>query len=161
MSRSLFGFLLLALLVVVLVWVPIIWLSVKAKPIGQLPYRWGTLMGLCMVLLALSAALFIPGSIRNANVIGAQALMVLVIAASLAAIGLLRRGRWGVVLYFVVLTILLLMGPVMDAVHNQHTTKPSESAPMLVNALINVLYFKKRWKFMARQKEAISQAGAA
>lgn len=126
---------LVLLLAVALVVVPI-WISQKAKPLGGLPYKWGTFMGIVTAMLAISLGTTMlignaPISLLELGLAG-----VLIACALAGAVGTLRRRQWGAI------AILLAYLPLAVA-------GPSYILGVLLLSVGNALYFKKRWTLMA------------
>jgi hypothetical protein len=137
-------------IILVVVWILLfvalpVWLCVRAKPIGDLPYRWGTFvafyyaaMGLALLLAALSVTMKSP--------LGATVLGVVTVPYCLfTSAGLFRRRRYGVVLAFVPTALVILAFPFLYALPAE---KWGEMLAGLIPTGLNLLYFKKRWALM-------------
>lgn len=127
----------------------LIWISVKAKPIGDKPYRWGTyaavstgLVGFSLLLLAFSSG----DSYAKAS--GA----VLGVSAIWSCIGLLCRRKFGVVMFYITYISLIVGGPVFEAVQNQaaNLQKEGQVGATLVFVVLTAFYLKKRWASMGK-----------
>ncbi len=70
--------------------------------------------------------------------------------AILCCIGLLRRRRFGVILFVITYLMLLIAVPFLDALHNRATTsqQQGQAFPTLVFLVVTTAYFKKRWRLM-------------
>lgn len=124
---------LLILLLLLLLITPAAWLVVRAKPLVPNPYHWGQW---CAIGSAYSAitVLAIPVGHPNANwpTIGALALLM-----AAAAIGLFRRKRLGALSYRATYLVCAAMSNSLGA-----------SGGLLIAAMINAIYFQKRWNDM-------------
>jgi hypothetical protein len=117
-----------------------LWLAIKAKPLGDRPYRWGHYMGIETALLSLVLLFSAISAIGNGAVLGGVAFCVITLCAAAAATGVIRRKRWGVVFFFITYGLLLLLPPLVDIF------------PVLLLLVINIFYFKKRWQLMDKPK---------
>ena len=141
-------------------------IALKAKPIGPMPYRWGTWVGMVtawqtvpLVIWCVTARL---GAVLTAA-LGIQALM-----SAIASFGILRRRRFGVVAFVCTELLLILILPFVDSVPGQPhliavreaplTSFASISVPTVIGVLselvyvaCTVIYFNIRWPFMKNQ----------
>jgi hypothetical protein len=134
-----------ALSFVVGVVVPI-WIAMKARPLGSLPYRWGVYTGIQMAITAV--VLFVLGfsTLGRRAAVAGSILVLIGIVAALGAMGTLRRKRWGALLSIVMLVVLLVV-PFFSAVsYAPQTQQPWQAIPILIVLIVNVFYFKKRWR---------------
>ncbi len=147
----LFGVLVLGMILIVQ-GIPI-WISVNAKPLGDRPYRWGTYVGIITalvgIILLLTSNRLIPAFL-DGNVIGPSLIVCLLVCAALCSIGILRRRKFGVVMFVITYLALIMVGPFLDAMRNQPATprQQGQSFPVLVFLVITTIYFKKRWRLM-------------
>lgn len=129
-----------------------IWFSRKAKPIGDKPFRWGTYVGILMGLLA---AYFSTVIVSAYDIYGKEVGIALCISALIASVGILRRRRYGVILYVVTNLLVLMASPFMSAMRNEPFTpttpeQESQTAPSLVFLGFSIAYFVKRWRLMGK-----------
>lgn len=123
-----------------------IWFAVKARPIGSLPYRWGTYVGIWGVLLSI---VLLGASIKATEGHGSPGVGLLITAAEFAgAVGVLRRKRWGVVLLLTNQTAIILI----SASVNDLDVRPSfsRSVASLVGIALNIWYFGRRWTLLSQ-----------
>jgi hypothetical protein len=136
---------------VLLVQGAIIWVSSKAKPLSGKPYRWGTYVGITTGLVALTfSSLIFSGS----DSYGREAATVMTVSAFACSVGLLRRQKFGVVMFVITCVVLVLFSPWLDAMRG---TQPSpaqsgQGIPVLLYLGITTSYFVKRWKLMGKPK---------
>jgi hypothetical protein len=118
-------------------------LSATARPLGSLPYRWGTLVGIWSVLVALFLFRLYMTSGR-AEILAILALVYLAIGA-----GILLRSRVGVALLLVTQTLSLIAGLL---VRNQDVTvRIGQGVVGLLLLGANLRYFGRRWTLMGRR----------
>ncbi len=117
--------------------------SVKARPLGDLPYRWGTFVGICAILLSVG---LVGSAIRTTEDSRSPIAAVFALVEFAAAIGVLRRKRWGVVLLLSLHTFLILLAALSQDIEAQLT--PSQVVAYLTGIGINVWYFGRRWHLM-------------
>ncbi len=118
-----------------------IWIARKAKPIGTLPYRWGTYLGVSTAVWAIWMLLFAAFIKNNSE---ARFVFLGFTALSLAtSFGLLKRYRWGVIVFFVL---------VLPVVFFTRLPGPTNLFGPLINwgleavaLLCSAVYFRKRW----------------
>jgi hypothetical protein len=138
-------------------------IALQAKPLGPMPYRWGTWVGMGtagqtvpLVIWCVTARL---GAVLTAA-LGIQALM-----SAIASFGILRRRRLGVVAFVCTELLLILILPFVDSVPGQphliavrEAPLASISLPTVIGVLFpavyvacTVIYFNIRWPFMKNQ----------
>ena len=127
----------------------LIWISVKAKPLGDKPYRWGTYVALISGLAGLS---FLLITATSGDVYGKACGAVVGTAGALCCIGLLRRRKLGVVMFYVTYVSLFLVGPFLDTVRDQpvEPQKQGQGLPVLIFVVLTGIYLKKRWSLMRK-----------
>jgi hypothetical protein len=142
-----------------------LWIALKAKPLGPMPYRWGTWVGMQIaeesVLLAISTARL------GASLVLTAALYILAVMSAIASCGILRRRRFGVVAFVCTYLLLIPIAPFVDSVPGQpfqviavreapltsfvsRISLPTVFVVLLpaVYVACTVIYFKIRWPFM-------------
>jgi hypothetical protein len=131
----------------------LIWISVKAKPIGDKPYRWGTYTAITTGLVGFSFLWFTFSSGDAYRKAGGA---VLGISAVLSCIGLLRRRRFGVVMFYIAYTFFIVGGPVFETVRNQAASSQEvgQVGLTLVFLVLTASYLNKRWALMGKPKNA-------
>ena len=131
-----------------------IWIALRAKPLGVLPYRWGTYCVIETGLVGVSL------SLATVNVQNWNAFTLFVMlwgSASLhAAIGLFRRRRYGVVFLILSELITFLGDPIRAAFGLPGVGQPGSGLPLPVVLIANIVYFKKRWKAMGMAPSTVS-----
>jgi hypothetical protein len=138
------------LLPLLLIEVVAIWIALKAKPLGTLPYRWATYLaiefGLVGIALLASSAL----AVLKGSIVG---LLLFLFAATLfllSAFSLARRKRLGVIAAICGEAYLIILGLANAAKAAPTNNRNSGSILLMVVLLvINILYFRKRWSLMA------------
>jgi hypothetical protein len=146
-----------------------IWISLKAKPLGNMPYRWGVYVGMIsawmsLVLLASSVFGFMGG-----HLVGASALFVDGLLAALSSFGILRRRRFGAVALGFAYLLLILIAPHLAAMPDRpfllvvtdqapsitDLARQAVSFPWVVSLsftcaylVSTFIYFKNRWSLM-------------
>lgn len=121
-----------------------IWFSMKARPLGPLPYRWGTFVGIWSLLFSFG----LLGTILNNRRDSELPIFVIIPVLGMAgAIGVLRRKRWGVVSFLVSQAALVLLGVLLQ--DSDEAVKPAlrAFAPM-AGIGINLWYFGRRWRLL-------------
>ena len=138
-----------------------IWISVRAKPLADKPYRWGTYVGITTAFVGL---VYLLGIIRFFTVhVDSKLIVVSAIAclcAILCSIGILRRRKFGVVMFVITYLEILLLGPLFDAMSNQPADpeKQGQGLPVLLFLVITTIYFKKRWQLMTNPSSSVPPA---
>lgn len=121
------------------------------------PYRWGTFVGVSSGLGAVFEVFTAIESDSSAAYVG-QAMppwpVGLLLGAGLVVtcIGVLRRRRFGVIAYFVTVTIGLVFNVVkltdQNIPANLRAGFGFSIAAALLFAVVTLIYFAKRWRFM-------------
>jgi hypothetical protein len=130
-----------------------VWISQKAKPLGPLPYKWGTFIGIQSGLLGIGlliAAIVDLGSPmqRDAALWELGLFTAIVGCALFGAVGACRRRRWG--------AVALIVFYLLSAV-----AAPSYIPAWLALVIGNTIYFRKRWTMMGPRKEQPLSAAKA
>jgi hypothetical protein len=134
-----------------------IWFSVKARPIGSLPYKWGLYVGIetggvGIILLAFALSAFGKGVTS-----GGIVLTLFAFLAVTTSVGIILRKHWGVLAFVATYTLLILV-PAFNANtdYRPGSNTQGQSIPTLVFLIITILYFKKRWKLMGGSTHEVS-----
>src|SRR5581483_2031431 len=83
------------------------WIALRAKPLGPFAYRWGVYTGIEIAITSVALFLFAFSALTSGRGLGGSVLAALGVIASAAAIGTLRRKRWGAVLSIATLALLI------------------------------------------------------
>jgi hypothetical protein len=131
----------------------LIWISLKAKPLGDKPYRWATYTALISGLAGLSFLLIAASS---GDVYGRTCGAIVGISGALCCIGLFRRRKLGVVMFYVTYVSLFMVGPFLDTVRDRPADPQTrgQGLPVVIFVVLTGIYFKKRWSLT--QKASIS-----
>jgi len=131
----------------------LIWISLKAKPLGDKPYRWATYTALTSGLAGLS---FLLIAATSGDVYGRTCGAIVGISGALCCIGLFRRRKLGVVMFYATYVSLFMVGPFLDTVRDQPVDPQTrgQGLPVVIFVVLTGIYFKKRWSLM--QKPSIS-----
>ena len=126
-----------------------IWISLKAKPLGPKPYRWGTYVaistGFGTIVFVLSA---FPG-VFYAVVPMILMSLALILAGCLTVYGLLARRRLGAIAFMVFMIFLTLIPNVYGSVNDKPSSlSPGEMFSALLHTVVTAIYFKRRWDYM-------------
>lgn len=143
---SALSYVLVPIVIIIVVGAPV-WICVKSRPLGSLPYRWGAFMGIQSFIIVLIFLAFLLSDLEKEPGSAEWILGTLPLLAVLAGVGIFRRERWGVVLLFV-LQMLLLVGVV--AVPAEKNESPARAIGPLAALGINAWYFGRRWRLMGR-----------
>lgn len=137
--------------IVLAVFLAPIWIALKAKPLGRIPYRWATWLAVESFLLALLVAIRIAPTVTNRGIdTGSLLILLSALLCLLAAVGLFRRMRAGVVFGIASEVFFILLDPLVSALYQTKSGRlPGSPIPILVLIIANVFYFKKRWGGMA------------
>jgi hypothetical protein len=117
-----------------------IWFSLKSKPLDLLPYRWATFMAFWLAIGTLTA-LFKIMMARQATTWVIY--LVVVLFSVLASIGLFKRAKLGVV-FLIAHHTLIFLAPLIPGASYVYIS----AMLALILMIVNILYFKKRWKYM-------------
>jgi hypothetical protein len=123
----------------------------KPKAIGYMPYRYGHFVGICHGVLAIFA-LAIAVKTRQDSILMSTVILVGLVCASIS-IGLLRRKRFGVILFFGIQTLLLIQFSILAY---RSSTQPGYYVAIadFLALFATTQYFEKRWKFMVPEYAA-------
>jgi hypothetical protein len=143
-----------------------LWLASRAKPLGTMPYRWGTWVGLQTAWMAVTLIISCLTVRAGASLVSTAALSVLALTAAAASFGILRHRRFGVVAFVCTYLLLIPIGPFLDTAPGQPYVitirenpltgfHSSMSLPTIIAILstagyfiCTVIYFKRRWPLM-------------
>lgn len=133
------------------------WLSGMAKPMGEMPYRYGTWLGISCGLIAVIFLIVaikqllrvvFEGSNATSQIAGGP---IAAIIFAFISVGLLRRKRFAIVLFFtfavlvLVLQTLILVYPLAGS---SNQVAPLELFLAVIFLVVTGIYFGKRWKLM-------------
>lgn len=142
-----------ALFVVVLlaVWVPLLWFSIRAKPLGGKPYRWGNYVGITTGLVAVAGLVAVVPKLARLD-LGLVVYLAFVISAGICSWGILNRRRIGVVMLVVSYSLLIMLPAFLATFYHQPVTSAdSASGPaLLAYTIVTFIYFKRRWHLMGK-----------
>jgi hypothetical protein len=126
-----------------------IWISVKAKPIGGKPYRWGTYVG---IITGFVGASFVLALWSASDIYGREVGVALCASAILCSVGILRRRKYGVIMFGTTYVLLIIAAPFMTAMRHQSVSSQQQGQvfPVLVFLGLTIGYFVKRWRLMHR-----------
>ena len=136
------GLYLMMAAVVCFVWGVPIWLTIKAKPIGDRPYRWGTFIGVMTGMCTLPIMLLgwrVFASDKAGNI---TAFTITVGCGLLACSGILRRQKFGPVFFPFFYLLLMALG------NKPSPTQGASALATLIMVGLTCVYFSKRWRFM-------------
>ena len=116
----------LALVLVIVIQVIPIWLSVKAKPIGDKPYRWGTYVG---IIFGLCGAYFVSLTFVAPDIYGKEVGAVVGPCMIVGSFGILRRKRFGIVMFVISYLLIMLVIPFLDTSRHQPVPSSNSNRP--------------------------------
>jgi hypothetical protein len=130
----------------------LIWISSRAKPLLDKPYRWGTYVGLITALAGLLCLSTFFSFFSASDIWGQGVSAFLCICATVCSIGILRRRRFGVVMFVITYLGVIMENPLLLALRSLPTTsiQKGESLPTLVFLVTTTFYFMKRWALMGQ-----------
>ena len=117
-----------------------LWFSLKAKPLDLLPYRWATFMAFWLAIGTVTILFRIMAAREATTTI---TYLVLAILSALASAGLFKRAKLGVV-FLIAHHAFIFLAPLIPGTSYVYISLIFASILMIVN----ILYFKKRWKYM-------------
>jgi hypothetical protein len=117
-----------------------IWISLKAKSLDVFPYRWATFVAFWLAIGTVTM-LFRIMVARQATT--AMTYLFLAVLGALASVGLFRRAKLGVVFLIAHHTVIFLAPLIPGASYVLIS-----AMFWLILLIANILYFKKRWKYM-------------
>jgi hypothetical protein len=117
-----------------------LWFSIKAKPLDLLPYRWATFMTFWLAIATVTL-LFRVMVARQATT--SITYLALAILSALASAGLFRRAKLGVV-FLISHHALVFFAPLIPGASHGYISLVFA----LILMIVNITYFKKRWKYM-------------
>lgn len=157
-----------------------IWVSLRAKPLGSMPYRWGAYVGMVAAWMSLVSIVSDVFALGGGHLAGGSALCVVAVLAAVSSVGILRRRRFGVVGFALVYTALILISPFTEPIRGQpflleirnrpaslaELAREITSFPRLVSIVLAVVYlaatfayFRKRWVLMGSDGGTPGAAG--
>src|SRR5580692_1706601 len=153
-----------------------IWISLRAKPLGSMPYRWGAYLGMMAAWMSLvSLVSSVPAAVGG-HVLGGLALGMLTVLGAVSSFGILRRRKFGVVAFGLAYGALILISPLVEPMQDQpfllairdqpasfgELARQSALFPSIVSIVLAVVYFvitfvyfKKRWVLMGKVTDAL------
>ena len=121
----------------------LIWASLRAKPLGDRPYRWATYVGITSGVLALAQLCFL---VAVSNPSGSAILATSIALLALASAGILLRKRFGVIFFIFAYSALI-----WNLQRGANSAWQSSSVLVVVIVLIcTTAYFKKRWALLGK-----------
>jgi hypothetical protein len=148
-----------------------IWIALRAKPLGYMPYRWGTFLGVSYALSSPPRLVSAFLAFAAGHLFGGLMFVVEVILSIWSCIGLLQRRRAGVVVFAMLWVVQTMNAPFLEVTPahpflqtikiktpslSELVTKakffPNYRLVFLftaVSAVVTYIYFKKRWQLMA------------
>ena len=136
----------------VAVWVLLIRLSLKAKPIGtkphQRPYRWGTYVALSTGLISVVSLFGAIKDIANGRLLFAALGAILTVLCIMTCVLLLRRKRSGVPSFFATYGLIFIMPNILSTIsgRNQTAEDIQEGTRFFYVFLLPTGYYMwKRW----------------
>lgn len=135
--------------VILLVVLGPIWIAIKAKPIREKPYRWGTFVGIQLAAQAFSVSWLNYNLFPEFRVIN----FAISVGSALASVGILRRQKVGVVMFGITSAVMCALS--VFRFWGQPWGILNESVAPSVYAAISIVYFKKRWAFLRGQDASV------
>lgn len=129
----------------------IVWLSVRAKPLGpkpyEKPYRFATFLALTTGLLSLGYAPTAFFVIRHSTIVAGLLYAILAILCASTGILLWRRKRSGVSVFFVTYALLIMFPALVSTSEGRQETSEEAKQPglLLPYFLVSGYYIWKRW----------------
>jgi hypothetical protein len=154
-------------------------ISQTAKPFRKLPvmsYRWGMYLGIMTAWAAVLWTVSCIDQVRSGSLKGGSALGGIALLCAAASLGILRRRRFGILLFGLLNVTVILMTPVLEPMQGQPLLLIVRSKPVSVSELATQIkvvptalrlvisacylsftwgYFKDRWGLMARTSEGL------
>jgi hypothetical protein len=119
---------------------------VKARPLGLLPYRWGTFVGICSLLFSFGLLATILNNRKDSEW---PIFVIIPVLGMAGAVGVLRRKRWGVVSFLFSQAALVLLGILLQ--DSDEGVKPALQALAPLGGIgINLWYFGRRWRLLSQ-----------
>ena len=125
-----------------------IWFALGANPLGPFPYRWATFWAISLVLSVVESSMTVLPLItsRGLDLITIH-FLIGVILSVLAMVGLWNRVKAGAVCLISVEVLSLFQAGRGSAVYHSPGFI-GWSLVYLILIVVNILYFKKRWKYL-------------
>jgi hypothetical protein len=132
-----------------------IWISQRAKPVGDMPYRWGVYLGMVAAWMALILIVSSVQALGGGQTPGGSVLCIVAVLAAVSSLGILRRRKFGVVTFALMYVLLILIFPFVEPMPGQTfllaiRDEPAflaelggevKSFPLLGSLLFAVVYF--------------------
>jgi hypothetical protein len=131
----------------------VVWFSWLAKPLGGMPYRWGTFLGVSHGLYAV-AFLFIAVlnvARPDSYPFGPLPWFATAIAYAVVSIGLLMRRKFGVNAFYFVQVLFGVLGTMAIWALNGPIGALFQLVLVIVNLVASFYYFAKRVQFMGER----------
>lgn len=143
-------------------------ISLRAKPLGDKPYRWGVYVGMMAGWMAL--LLFVSAVLAFAAglLLGGLILFINALFAAVSCLGILRRRKFGVISLGLAYAMLILISPYLSPMPNwplfvisnqpssiRELARQAISFPWIISSsflaaflVSTFIYFKNRWGLM-------------
>jgi len=117
----------LFVVILVVVWAPLLWFSIRAKPLGGKPYRWGNYVGITTGLVAVARLLAIVPKLATFD-LGLVVYLAFVISAGICSWGILKKRRIGVVMLVVSYSLLIMLPAFLTTLYHQPATSANSAS---------------------------------
>jgi hypothetical protein len=143
-----------------------LWIALKAKPLGPMPYHWGTWVGMQTAGQTVLFVIWCVTARLGASLVLTAALYILALMSAIASCGILRRRAFGVVALVCTYLLWILSVPFVESVPGKPYLIVVREAPLTsfvsrislptvigilftaVYVACTVIYFNIRWPFM-------------
>jgi hypothetical protein len=146
---------LIGIVILLCILTPIIWFSIRAKPLGtpphQLPFRWGTFLALVNGLMGLGFTIETFDLMRGGDLTTTLPVAILAGFSWVTCVLLFRRRRSAVAV-FIFAYAFLAQGPAVTAIAEGRPLTGRETwaeIPVLIFAALSGLYLWRRRKLLA------------
>lgn len=147
--------LIIVLVIAVILLVPLV-VSIRARPLGEYPYRWATLIACQSAATALATLLNAIAMALVGGFIEAAVSSLLGVGLLTASVGLFQRRKYGAVLAIgsqsVLLAMALITARPSGTSFGPHQDALPSVALLAVFVVINGIYFKKRWAALSQRR---------
>jgi hypothetical protein len=97
-----------------------IWISQRAKPLGNMPYRWGVYLGMVAAWTSLMLIVSSVQALGGGHALGGSVLCIVAVLAAASSVGILRRRKFGVVTFALMYVVLIFTVPFVEPMSGQH-----------------------------------------
>jgi hypothetical protein len=142
----------------------LLWFSIRAKPLHGKPYRWATYIAVTTGLAGISLGLSSVSGISKGQIVGPAVGFIDTASFVLCCIGLFKRKRFGVVMFYIAYFLILFTPFFFDVYYqrppNRTPQQQTQSGALFIYSVVTAFYFKKRWRLLSSPSDKSPAMGS-